>query len=180
VVLDMATTTVAAGKVRMAMMKGTQVPDDSLVDAQGLPTNDPAALFNGTGAMQPFGKHKGYGLMVMCELLGGALGGTYTMQPENPRKGSTINNMLSIIIDPNAVGSRQAFDDEVTAMVAYISESKPAEGVDAVLVPGDPERQSKKRLLVEGITVDDNSWTDFLKAGEQAGFDADQVAQIIG
>lgn len=179
VVLDMATTTVAAGKVRVAMMKGMQVPDDSLVDAQGVPTNDPMALFGGTGAMQPFGKHKGYGLMVMCELLGGALGGIYTMQPGNPRKGSTINNMLSIIVDPNAVGNREAFDEEVTAMVDYIYASEPAEGVDAVLVPGDPERQSKKRLLTEGIDVDDNSWAEFLKAGEQAGFSADQVARII-
>lgn len=180
VVLDMATTTVAAGKVRMAMMKGLQVPDDSLVDAKGIPTNDPSALFgDGGGAMQPFGKHKGYGLMIMCELLGGALGGLYTMQPGNPRKGGTINNMLSIIVDPNAVGDRQAFDEEVTAMVEYIYTSEAAEGVDAVLVPGDPERQCKARLLTEGINVDDNSWTDFLKAGESAGFGPDQVSRII-
>jgi len=181
VVLDMATTTIAAGKVRVAAMKGTRVPDDSLVDARGLPTNDPAALSpERGGAMQPFGKHKGYGLMVMCELLGGALGGLYTMQPGNPRKGGTINNMFSVIVDPDAVGNRRAFDEEVAAMVQYIYTSESAEGVDAVLVPGDPERRSKARLLVEGITVDDRTWAEFLKAGEQAGFGADQVAGITG
>ncbi len=179
VVLDMATTTVAAGKVRVAMMKGTQVPDDSLVDAQGVPSNDPGALFGGGGAMQPFGKHKGYGLMVMCELLGGALGGLYTMQPKNPRAGNTINNMLSIIVDPDAVGDKAAFDEEVTAMIEYIYASETATGVDAVLLPGDPERRAKAQRLKDGIDVDDNSWADFLKSGERAGFGADQVAAIV-
>ena len=119
--------------------------------------------------MRPFGKHKGYGLMVMCELLGGALGGLYTMQPGNPRLGNTINNMLSVIVDPKAVGDRKAFNQEVTAMINYIYESEPADVVKSVLIPGDPERESKRRLLEEGIEVDNNSWEDFLTAGEKAG-----------
>lgn len=181
VVLDMATTTVAAGKVRVAFMKGLEVPADSLVDAEGVPTNDPKAIFGeGGGAMQPFGKHKGYGLMVMCELLGGALGGRYTMQPDNPRKGGTINNMLSIIIDPQAVGDRQAFDDEVSAMIDYIYASEPAEGVERVMIPGDPERRSREHLLEAGIDVDDNSWADFLQSGERAGLSTDEVELILG
>jgi len=180
VVLDMATTTVAAGKVKVAMMKGLQVPDDSLVDAQGVPTNDPGALFGtGGGAMQPFGKHKGYGLMVMCELLGGALGGLFTMQPGNEREGATINNMLSIILDPKGLGARETFDEEATAMLNYIYDSKPAEGVDAVLVPGDPERRSKAQRLAGGIDVDENTWVEFTKAGESAGFGPDKVGAIL-
>ena len=175
VILDMATTTVAAGKVRVAMMKGVEVPDESLVDASGNPTNDPNAMWKDGGAMRPFGKHKGYGLMVMCELLGGALGGLFTMQPGNPRLGNTINNMLSVIIDPKAVGDRDAFEQEVSAMIDYIYESEPAEGLDGVLIPGDPERESKKRLLQEGIKVDDNSWQDFLTAGEKAGLEVEKL-----
>ena len=69
VILDMATTTVAAGKVRVAMMKGIEVPDESLVDSNGKPTNDPKAMWRNGGAMRPFGKHKGYGLMVMLSLI---------------------------------------------------------------------------------------------------------------
>jgi len=175
VVLDMATTTVAAGKVRVAMMKGVDVPDESLVDKNGIPTNDPNAMWKEGGAMRPFGKHKGYGLMVMCELLGGALGGLYTMQPGNPRLGNTINNMLSVIVDPKAVGDRKAFNQEVTAMINYIYESEPADGVKSVLIPGDPERESKRRLLEEGIEVDNNSWEDFLTAGEKAGLTSQEL-----
>jgi uncharacterized oxidoreductase len=179
VILDMATTTVAAGKVRVAMMKNLPVPDDSLVDANGVATNDPNVLWNEGGAMQPFGKHKGYGLMVMCELLGGALGGFYTMQPGNPRAGNTLNNMLSVIIDPAAVGDKQAFDAEVTAMIGYIYDSEPAEGVDKVLIPGDPERARKAELLVTGIDIDENSWADFLTAGEKAGLTQAEIDAIL-
>lgn len=180
VVLDMATTTIAAGKVRMAYMKGLEVPDDSLVDAKGVPTNDPKAIFGGEGgAMQPFGKHKGYGLMVMCELLGGALGGNHTMQPAHQRKGATLNCMLSIIINPAAIGNLQAFDDEVSAMIDYIYASEPADGFDGVLIPGDPERNRRSQLLAEGIEIDDNSWTDFTKSGELAGFGPDQLKAML-
>ena len=116
--------------------------------------------------------------MVMCEFLGGALGGLYTMQPENPRLGNTINNMLSVIIDPKAVGDRDAFEQEVSAMIDSIYESEPAEGLDGVLIPGDPERESKKRLLQEGINVDDNSWHDFLTAGEKAGLEVEELEAL--
>jgi len=181
VVLDMATTTIAAGKVRVAFMKGEEVPDDSLVDSNGVPTNDPKALFGqgARGAMQPFGKHKGYGLMVMCELLGGALGGAYTMQPGNPRKGGTINNMLSIIIDPATVRDPSAFQDEVGAMIDYIYESRPATGVESVMIPGDPERRARARLITAGIDVDDNTWAAVLAAGARAGIDEGAAAAMV-
>jgi uncharacterized oxidoreductase len=179
VILDMATTTVAAGKVRVAMMKGVEVPDGSLVDADGVPTNDPNALMQGGGAMRAFGSHKGYGLMLMCELLGGAFGGLYTMQPGNPRLGNTVNNMLSVIIDPVAIGDKEAFDQEVTAMIDYVYDSRPADGVDKVMIPGDPERSTKARLLKEGIEVDDNSWKEFLKAGVKAGLSKEKLDNLI-
>lgn len=178
VVLDMATTTVAAGKVRVAAMKGVPVPDDCLVDAEGNATNDPTVLGKG-GFMRPFGMHKGYGLMVMCELLGGALGGLFTMQPGNERKGSTINNMFSVIINPDAVGAREGFNGEVGAMLDFIYDSQPAEDVEKVLIPGDPERIRHAQLLAEGIDVDDNSWQVFLASGETAGFGASQVEAIL-
>ena len=81
--------------------------------------------------------------MVICELLGGALGGLFTMQPEHPRRGATLNNMLSIMIDPEAVGDLASFDQEVGAMMDYIYASTPAEGVDHVRLPGDPEKRER-------------------------------------
>lgn len=180
VVLDMATTTVAAGKVRVAHMKGTAVPSQSLVDEHGVETTDPGVIFgsNPTGAMQPFGGHKGYGLMVICELLGGALGGLFTMQPEHPRRGATLNNMLSIMIDPEAVGDLASFDQEVGAMMDYIYASTPAEGVDHVRLPGDPEKESAATRVANGIEIDPNSWNSVLNSAEHAGLDRDRTAAL--
>ncbi|MEC7106094.1 MAG: malate/lactate/ureidoglycolate dehydrogenase [Pseudomonadota bacterium] len=181
VVLDMATTTVAAGKVRVAYMKGEPVPKHSLVDKNGVETTDASVIFSkdGGGAMQPFGLHKGYGLMVMCELLGGALGGHFTMQPGNQRSGATLNNMLSIILDPAAVGDLATYDAEVSAMIDYIYASEPADGVDKVMIPGDPERQSTRTRNAKGIEIDDNSWQDIMQAADRAGLDAAQITALL-
>ena len=181
VVLDMATTTVAAGKVRVAYMKGEPVPEHSLVDRNGVETTDASVIFSrdGGGAMQPFGLHKGYGLMVMCELLGGALGGNFTMQPGNPRGGATLNNMLSVILDPSAIGDLAAYDAEVTAMIEYIYASEAAEGIDKVLVPGDPERQSVAARSQAGIDIDDNSWQDITSAAVAAGMSEAEIDALI-
>lgn len=181
VVLDMATTTVAAGKVRVAYMKGEPVPEHSLVDRNGLETTDASVIFSkdGGGAMQPFGLHKGYGLMVMCELLGGALGGNFTMQPGNQRAGATLNNMLSIILDPSAVGDLAAYDAEVTAMIDYIYASKAAQGVEKVLIPGDPERQSLAARSTNGIDIDENSWQDITNSANAAGLSMDDIKALL-
>ncbi len=178
IVLDMATTTVAAGKVRVAQMKGVPVPPQSLVDESGVETTDPGVIFgnNPTGAMQPFGAHKGYGLMVICEMLGGALGGLFTMQPEHPRLGATLNNMLSILIDPQAVGDLDAFDQEVSAMAEYIYASTPASGVDRVRLPGDPEKETLAMRMAQGVEIDPNSWRSVLNAAAQAGLNQETVA----
>ena len=181
VVLDMATTTVAAGKVRVAYMKGEPVPDHSLVDRNGVETTDASVIFSkdGGGAMQPFGLHKGYGLMVICELLGGALGGNFTMQPGNPRIGATLNNMLSVILDPSAIGDLAAYDAEVTAMIDYIYASEAADGVEKVLIPGDPERQSLAARSRDGIDIDENSWQDITNAATAAGLSEKEISALV-
>ena len=171
IALDMATSNVAAGKVRVAHMKGTPMAPGNLVDANGNPTNDPAVLYTEPrGALMPFGTYKGYGLMVMCELLGGGLAGNWTMRPEQNRDyGTTINNMLSIIIDPDAFGSRDAFEAEVTGMISYLRTTPPADGFTEVLVPGDPERRTLAARLADGIDIDTNSWQTIENAAAAVG-----------
>ena len=102
------------------------------------------------------------------------------MQPKNIRLGATLNNMLSIIIDPAAVGDLQAFDDEVSAMIDYIYASTPAEGTEKVRIPGDPEQMTKAAREANGIDVDDNSWKDVLRSGETAGLTAEAMNTLTG
>jgi uncharacterized oxidoreductase len=170
VVLDMATSAIALGKVRVAHFKGTPIEDGALVDSQGEPTNDPSVMYREPfGALGPFGKHKGYGLALMCELLGGALAGEWTAQPARERAGTIVNHMLTFVFDPAAFGNRAAFQQEVFAMVDYIHATTPARGFDKVRVPGDPERESLAARNREGIDIDDNSWAGILDAAHHAG-----------
>src|SRR5262249_9801021 len=107
ILLDFATSRIAVGKVRVALNKGEQVESGTLLDSHGVPTTDPAAIFSDPhGAILPFGAHKGYGLAIVCELLGGALTGGRTMRSRRaPGTYAIINSMLSIIIDPDRMGT---------------------------------------------------------------------------
>src|SRR5438105_866509 len=101
VLLDMATSAIAMGKVRVAKNEGHEVDAGVLIDQHGKPTRDPNVMYaEKTGALLPFGGHKGYGLAVVTELLATTLSGGPSIQPGNPRLGGIINNMLSILIDP--------------------------------------------------------------------------------
>ena len=182
-VLDFATSAVAMGKLRVAHMKGEPAPAGALIDADGLPSTDTTTFYTRepTSFLLPFGLHKGGGLQIMCELLGGALAGHRTMRPAPERAvRAAINSMMSIVIDPDAFGGRAAYEAEAEAMLDYIRTSRPAAGVDRVRLPGDPEREMMAARRAGGIPIDDNSWADLLRAGESVGLDAAGVAAILG
>ena len=179
VVLDFATSAVAMGKLRVAHMKGEPAPQGVLVDVDGQPTTDTNTFYakEPTSFLLPFGLHKGGGMQIICELLGGALAGHWTMQPKSDRDaGAAINNMLSIVINPDALGGRAAYEAEAEAMIAYIRTTAPAVGVDRVRLPGDPEREMMAARLAGGILIDDNSWASILRAGASVGLDESAVA----
>jgi uncharacterized oxidoreductase len=179
VVLDMATSAVAHGKVRVAHMRGEPVPEGALVDHEGLPSTDAGVLFNEPfGALGPFGKHKGYGLAVICELLGGALAGEWTAQPGNPREGTIVNHMLAFVLDPDVFGGRAKFQEEAMAMIEYLHSTTPAKGFDAVLVPGDPEQASMRARRADGVPIDDNSWAGILNAARAAGMTQNRIEEL--
>ncbi len=179
IVLDMATSAIALGKVRVAYFKGVPVEDGVLVDSRGNPTNDPNVMFHEPfGALGPFGKHKGYGLALMCELLGGALAGEWTAQPGRERVGTIVNHMLTFVVDPAAFGHRDGFQQEVLAMVDYIHSTTPAQGVDKVRVPGDPERESVAARERDGIEIDERSWAGIVESARQAGLDDAEIRRL--
>ena len=180
VVLDMATSAIAQGKVRVAHMKGQPVADGALLDHEGRPTNDPAVMFEAPlGALGPFGKHKGYGLALMCELLGGGLAGEWTAQAPTPERFSIVNHMLMLVLDPDLFGGVEKFHGEVEAMVRYLHSTSPAAGFDRVRVPGEPEIDSVNERTANGIPIDDNSWAGILKSASVVGMSDSEVAGLI-
>ncbi|MEE2777237.1 MAG: malate/lactate/ureidoglycolate dehydrogenase [Acidobacteriota bacterium] len=168
VILDMATSKIAAGKVRVAFNAGVEVPPGSLIDADGQPTNDPGVLHREGGSLLPFGEHKGYGLSIFAELLGGMLSGGGTIQPGNPRSGSIINCMLVLLFDPRRLVEHDWMSAELEAYVDYVKSAKATNADEPVLVPGDPERLARE-ARADGIAVDEESWDQILAAGEALG-----------
>jgi hydroxycarboxylate dehydrogenase B len=176
VVLDMATSKIAIGKARVARNKGVEVPEDSLLDAGGRPTRDPAVMFQEPrGALVPMGEHKGSGLAIMCELLAGALTGGWTIQPGHPRAGGIINNMLAVIIDPEVFGDRGQLLEEIGALIGYVKSARPRAGFDEVLVPGEPERRRRAERLAHGIEVDERTWAEILDTARALGLAAEAL-----
>jgi hydroxycarboxylate dehydrogenase B len=158
-------------------MKGVAVPEGSVYDAEGQPSTDPNVLEQG-GSLAPFGEHKGYGLALICELLGGGLAGEWTMQDVDKQTDMTINHMLEFIIDPNLFGGLEAFQEEVEGMSRWLQESKPAVGNDRVRLPGEPERESMRMRTANGIPLDDGSWGSIIKAAQIAGMSDETIKSL--
>ena len=163
----------------MAYHQGVEVPEGALIDHLGKPTNDPRVMFEEPrGSLGPFGAHKGYGLALMCELLGGALAGEWTAQPARPRDNTIVNHMLMIVLDPAAFGGLERFQAEVSAMVDYLHDTTPAAGADRVRVPGEPEREAVSERSNRGIQIDDSSWAGILRAAGAAGLAETEILEL--
>jgi len=181
IILDFATSKIAAGKVRVAMNKGETLPDEVLLNAKGKPTTDPKDLYvPPTGALLPIGGHKGYGLAVICELFGGALSGGGTWTKAKLGRKVNVNNMFSIVVDPGRLGGSEVMAEEARNFVEWVTASPPADGVERVLLPGEPERQRKKKRLADGIPIDPNTWGEVLAAAESVGVARNRIAQVAG
>lgn len=164
-ILDMATSAVAQGKLRVAYNKGVKIPLGWLLDRDGNPTDDPKwGVIQPFGAMQTFGGHKGYGMAVACELLGGALTGGGTWHYPEGTKRRVLNGMLSILIDPEKLGTRSVFEKEAREYLDWIRKSPPAPGFDKVRIAGEPEREYRAQREREGVPVDEETWKEIRAA----------------
>jgi uncharacterized oxidoreductase len=177
-ILDFATSRVAQGKMRVAHNKGERVAPGTLIDEKGVPTTDPGVvvvpqaqgLF---GALMTFGEHKGYGLAVACELLGGALSGGGTWhQPADARR-AVLNGMLTVLIDPARLGTQASFEHEATAFVDWLRQSPAGAGFDGVQIAGEAERRARAQREHSGISLDATTWREIVDAGAKVGVTVD-------
>jgi uncharacterized oxidoreductase len=178
-ILDMATSAVAQGKIRVAHNKREQVSQEWLIDDQGFPTTDPRyGVIEPFGALRTFGLHKGYGLAVVCELLGGALTGGGTWHSDDRSKKRVWNGMLTILIDPRRLGTGDAFAAETSAFLESLRKSPVAPGFDKVRIAGEPERETRAQRERDGIPVDDNTWAEILAAGAKLKLPREAIEKL--
>ena len=175
VILDITTSTVAEGKLMVAMNKGEQVPSGWIVDATGRPTTDPKDFYAG-GALLTIGGHKGSGLSIVTDLLAGAL----TMgRSSDPGDTAIRNNMLSIYIAPAVYDPHGDVLREVRRFVDWVKASPPAIPGQPVLAPGDAERGTRAKRLRDGVPIDATTWNDLVSAAGTVGLSEASVAAML-
>jgi len=190
IILDFATSIVAEGKVLVASQGGKKLPDNALIDRDGQMSADPHLLYGdysatgprdhreGKGAIRAFGDHKGSGLALMCELLGGSLTGMKaTGEGLDGGPGFRGNGMLSFYVDPKVVDPEDMFPQDVARYIAYFKGAKPAVQGGEVLIPGEPEQRTRAQRLKEGIPLPDNTWASILAAARETGVDENRIQQ---
>ena len=174
--LDMATSAVAQGKLRVAHNKRAKIPPGWLIDDQGNPTDDPRwGVVAPLGAMACFGEHKGYGLAVACELLGGALTGGGVTDYDNKTQRRVLNGMISIVIDPARLGTQQAFAKDAKSFLAWLRASRAAPGHDRVRIAGEPEREYRAKREREGVPVDEETWKEIRAAAAKLKLSPERI-----
>jgi uncharacterized oxidoreductase len=167
---DMSTGTIAAGKVRVARNKGELLPEGAIIDNRGRPTRDPEAFFTDPpGALTTAAGHKGYGLALFVEVLAGALSGGGSGHPDNPSADRPINNLLSILIDPERMAGAAALAADLERLLAYVTASPPASPGGQVLLPGEIERRTRTERLAHGIPLDPNTLEQMRGAARAVG-----------
>lgn len=172
VVMDMTTTVVAEGKVRVKRNRGEETPEGWLLDSEGNPTNDPNKLYGDPpGSILPLGGttagHKGYGLNIVIELLAGILSGTGCIG--KPQQLS--NGVLLIALDVSQFLSLSEFYQEADAFIQHVKSSPPAAGFEEILFPGEIELKVKDQRSKDGIFVEDETWGQIVECGRKFGID---------
>jgi hydroxycarboxylate dehydrogenase B len=180
IVLDFATSLVAEGKVHVASRGGKPLPADALIGPDGSLSGDPELLYGpltsydardyarGAGAMRAFGEHKGSGLALICELIGGSLTGNGATGPG--RKFS--NGMFSLYVDPKQVDPLHVFDADMTRYLDWFQRAKPIPG-QAVMTPGEPERAERAKRAASGVPLPAEAWASIVAAARSVGVNRD-------
>ena len=132
------------------------------------------------GAILTFGAHKGYGMAVLCELLGGALAAGATQHTHDSSKKRVLNGMLTVLIDADKIADRAAYEAEALTFVDWVTASPPRAGFDRVRLAGEPERESRAKRLKAGVPVDATTWQEILAAATKLGVDPKRVHAEAG
>jgi LDH2 family malate/lactate/ureidoglycolate dehydrogenase len=175
IVLDVATSMVAGGKIDLLAAEGERLPDGWALDAAGLPTTDPAVAQAGLGIPLgwPVAGHKGFGLALVMEVLAGVLSGArfgteHTREVERgPRPWDEGHFFMAL--DPALFMPREAFLARVDALIRQMRAVKPARPGERVRVPGELGWERREQALREGVPLPTSVYRSLQTLAEQRG-----------
>lgn len=169
--LDMATTTVALGKIIKAQLSNqSEIPAGWAMDSEGVPTTSTQAAID--GMLMPLGGYKGSGLAMLAEILCGVLGGG-AMSTElggvKVRDKPMRTSQCFLAIDVSRLMPMDEFERRMRTLVEVVKSSAPAKGFDEVLVAGEPEWRNEARRKSEGIPISEGTWQALTEIAQRHG-----------
>ena len=165
IVLDMSTSVVASGKIRVKQHRDEALPHGWLIDAEGESTTNADDFYDmPPAALLPFGgavsAHKGFGLSVIVDILSGALTGAGCSKGEDTRVG---NGLFVLMINVASFRGFPGFSAEIERFIEYLKSARRAVGVNAIRVPGERGWKEQRRREREGIPIDTETWAQIQK-----------------
>lgn len=171
-VIDFATSATAEGKLRVARNRGQAIPEGLILSQEGYPSTDPNDFYTG-GVILPAAGHKGYGLSLLVEWLGGILTGSSC--PALPGFTRLGNGVLFLVLSVEAFRPAETVLREGAELYDRIKAAPAAPGFQEVLLPGEPERRTAEQRRAEGISVDDATWNVLLAAAQSLGVSVPKI-----
>jgi LDH2 family malate/lactate/ureidoglycolate dehydrogenase len=173
-VLDFSLGVVSSGKLILARKKGENIPLGWAVDSDGMPTNDPYQGYEGGGSLLPVGGHKGYGLVLVHEILTAVLTAgkwTRTIKSLYEEDISGIQGTCHsfMVLDPDCFIGREVFKKEMDRYIQSIKESARAKDTAEILVPGETEWRTEMDRLKKGIPMASATFKELAFLGESLG-----------
>lgn len=167
--VDYASSVVAAGKISVARAKKEKIPKHWTRDKYGRVTDDPNDFFD-DGWQLPFGEYKGYGIQLASELLGAVLTGSRSGQ-DPPVDPPSSNGVFMIAINPEAFIGLDEFKKKTGEILNKIKKL-PAVSGERILVPGEPEKETKEYRSKNGIELPDTTWNSIVALCKELGVDS--------
>ena len=168
--IDMASSAVAAGKINLALARGDDIPEGWIIDKDGQATTNPAAFKEG-GPLLPLGGtegYKGYRLSAMIEIFSGILTGLgHGVEPS----GRHNDGCFMAVFKVEAFRSLETFKKEVADFAHYLKNTLPADGFDEVLYPGEIEFKREQERSLNGIEVEDATWSKLHDLAQRYGME---------
>ena len=171
-IMDISTCAIAEGKIKVARERNETIAENSIIDGNGLPTTSPQDFYaDPPGALLPIAEHKGFALSMFAEVLAGAISGAGCSQQGIIR---VANGWFAIFIAPEAFCGQDFYQDQLQSLRTWVKSSKKRDGVDQILIPGEPEDKIFSDRSQNGIPIEDSTWQKISKIGLSQGLAIDQ------
>lgn len=159
IILDIASSVVAAGKLILANQINEEIPDGWALDRDGCPTTDPFEGYENGGTLLPIANHKGYGLALIMDILSGVLSGS----GYGKKVGHSNIGFIMMAIDINQIMPNELFDERLDDFASMVKNSIKTDDINTIYLPGEIEYSKKKKREQEGILINENLYKEIKK-----------------